>query len=123
MKRIGTVFMLFALLVSTLLGCTNEKVSNGDWHSNFIVWNGLKYDVKATSFVDKEKIADAVGVVEILLEGENSSVDTTKTFSNKYPKDTKIYKLKDVATDKEIAVEIKDGTYVLGVSTGKYGEK
>jgi hypothetical protein len=105
------VFVAFLAIPIFLMGCSTSAQNNVDkqdvaqsslqsWAYALVTWNGYVY--KMTDEVVSE-VGKQIGTIKNYSSNESSTIPNL--FSNKYPKGTKLYKIKNVGTDTSIAVQ------------------
>jgi uncharacterized lipoprotein NlpE involved in copper resistance len=108
MKKLVVAFLAIPLF---LMGCSMSAQNNADkhdvaqsslqsWAYPLVTWNGYAY--KMTDEVVSE-VGKQIGTIKNYSSNESSTIPNL--FSNKYPKGTKLYKIKNVGTDTSIAVQ------------------
>lgn len=120
-KRILLYLLLLLILIS---GCSSQESSSsggsaGDWAYNFVVWNGDIYEI-LNEEVNTSEIEGAIGEVKQYSDYEGIYSDG---FSNKYQAGTNLYKIKDLETSVNIAIETEEGHYIKAKDHGKYKGK
>ncbi|GGG91036.1 hypothetical protein [Paenibacillus radicis (ex Gao et al. 2016)] len=118
MKKFIIVFSILLMSLSLPACSFGRQQTAQDWAYRFVVWNGDTYKATDETVLDVEK---QIGKVEHYSDHE--STRATGVFSNEYQKGTALYKIKDVSTEKAIAVESSEGNYVLLENIGRYGSK
>lgn len=79
------------------------------WAYALVTWNGYVY--KMTDEVVAE-VGKQIGTIKNYSSSESSTIPNL--FSNKYPKGTKLFKIKNIGTDTSIAVQ-DDQTFYKAV--------
>lgn len=111
------VFFTFLAIPLFLMGCSMSTQNNVDkndvahsslqsWAYEFVTWNGYVY--KMTDEVVSE-VGKQIGTIK--KNSTNESSEIPNLFSNKYPKGTKLFKVKNVGTDTYIAVQSNNMFY------------
>lgn len=111
-------------MFTLILGCSSQenrspRKSTADWAASFVVWNGDLYEIQSEE-VDANEIEKAIGKVTHYSDYEGTYSDG---FSNKYPVGTKLYKMKNIETSENIAIEIIEGQFIKAKDIGKYKGK
>ena len=105
------VFVAFLAIPLFLMGCSMSTQNNVDkhdaaqsslqsWAYALVTWNGYVY--KMTDEVVSE-VGKQIGTIKNHSTHESSTIPNL--FSNKYPKGTQLFKIKNVGTDTSIAVQ------------------
>lgn len=103
MKKSLTLLLALMLL---LVACSNSNPKSlQSWAYDVVTWNNAVY--KVTNEVTTE-IESEIGTIK--KHSTNESDNLPNLFSNKYPKGTKLFKIKDVKTSSYIAV-LDNGIY------------
>lgn len=102
--------LLAAFVVILLFPC---KAMATSWAYPFVVWDDYIY-VISDEYV--ENIAKEIGQVTKYSDMEQFEGN----FSNIYPKGTKYYAIKGVATDTAIAIDLGNGHYIKAIREGEY---
>jgi len=110
-KNIICFGIVFILSISSIL-FSNKSLA--DWAYAFVVWDGYVYVItdELVSEIDKE-----IGHVTKSSDREGTY---SGNFSNSYPKGTKYYSIQGISTDKAIAVQKDNGTYIRATRDEKY---
>ncbi|WP_049917359.1 MULTISPECIES: hypothetical protein [Bacillota] len=118
MKKLIIVFSILLMSLSLPACSLGRQKTAQDWAYRFVVWNGDTYKATDEAVLD---VGKQIGKVEHYSDHE--STRATGVFSNEYHEGTALYEIKNVSTDKAIAVESSEGEYVKLEHIGKYGSK
>ncbi|MFD2117340.1 hypothetical protein ACFSTH_10220 [Paenibacillus yanchengensis] len=103
------------MMTFMLIGCSN---SASDWAFNFVVYQNNIYNVSNQTL---DHVEQQLGEIDKLVTKE-ATYNYKRTFSNKYPVGTKIFKISNIDISKSIAIEIGEGTYLQADNQGEYGK-
>jgi hypothetical protein len=113
--RTATVFIvLLCLGLSVLSGCSSQKTNSTEtrtssaasWAFEFVVYNGYIYKISSDKVTN---VGKEIGEVTNYSDKEGTY---SGNFSNKYPVGTKYYAIQSVDSNKSIAIQLSDGSYV-----------
>ncbi len=111
MKRIINLFFVFLMSFTFLVNTTYA-----DWAYAFVVYNGNIYII-SDSKVEPKQIGKKIGEVTKYSDNEGTY---SGNFSNKFPKGTEYYEIKDVTTKEAIAIKDSRDSFIKAKYDGKY---
>jgi len=101
--------ILFIILFILIFTSSAQALS---WAYSFVVWNGNVYEVTDVKVVENE-IGEHIG--EVKTKPNDMTGEYRGNASNEFPKGTKYYEIKNVSTDKAIAVEGIENEYIKAI--------
>jgi hypothetical protein len=109
-KYLVSFVFIFTIINSSLF--PNKTIA--EWAYSFVVWEGYTYVVSDEYVTEVDKL---IGNVTIY-----SSIEGTYSgnFSNAYKEGTKYFSIKDIDTDKAIAIQESDGIYIRANRNGEH---
>ncbi|MEC0368645.1 hypothetical protein [Paenibacillus chibensis] len=108
MKKLAAVMLI-------LFGLMNGAAS-ASWAYPFVVYDGSIYAV-TTDTLSRDLIGKPIGKVTRYSDQEGTY---RGNFSNQYPKGTVYYEITGIGTERQIAVQADEKTYVRAVYQGPY---
>lgn len=102
------------MLSATAMACGQQP--EPDWIDDFVVYQGNIYVIseKSVEAIDKE-----IGKIDKKI---SDSKIHSGTISNKYPRGTRLYQIKNIDISESIAIEVSKDEYVLANYKSKYGK-
>ncbi|MBY0595114.1 hypothetical protein [Bacillus bingmayongensis] len=112
------MFLVTLIISLTLLGCSAQKKTNEALSFEFVSWENEVYVVSDGEKVEKVEVGQRIGEVTEFIDQEGRNYQGTA--SNVFKEGTKLYKIKDIGTNKSIAVQKDDGTFIKGTLSDEW---
>jgi hypothetical protein len=108
---------IISLIFVFVIGCTFFITTTyANWAYAFVVYSGNIYVVSETH-IEANKIGKKIGEVTKYSDQEGTY---NGNFSNKFPKGTEYYEIKDVAIKEAIAIKESKDSFIKAKYDGKY---